>query len=326
MSARPGPAAPAVEVQDAVRLFGEHRALDGVSLTVEPGRIHGLIGPNGAGKTTLLRAITGLLDLHEGRIVVCGIDTSHDPAGVRSSIGVVPSGDRTFYLRINGLENLSFFGRLQGLRRGPSLARARECLEAVGLTAAGSRWVGPYSHGMQKRLSVARALLISPPVLLVDEATHDLDPQASAQVRDLVRQAADDGAAVLWTTQRLDELRGFADAVTVIASGRRRFQGTVPELVSRSRVRSFVLRLSNPDVAPLLEPLRAAVAGLGALETDPDLGPAHLRLLLLEDARLGSALVALEQCGATVEGCTETRSTLEDAFLALTGPVEDVSR
>src|SRR5919202_6225407 len=123
-----------------------------------------------------------------------------------------------------------FFPRLHGVRRGPAARRAAEVLEQVGLADAARQRVGLYSHGMHKRLSVARALLMRPAVLLVDEATHDLDPEGAMRVQALVRAAADEGAAVLWATQRLDEIRDFADRVTLLSAGRVRFAGSVPPL------------------------------------------------------------------------------------------------
>jgi ABC-2 type transport system ATP-binding protein len=164
----------AVEVRGLVRRFGEREALKGVDLTARTGEIHALLGPNGAGKTTLLRVLTGLVDPSEGSVRILGADGRGRAA--RGRVGLVPAGDRSFYLRISGTENLLFFARLHGMRKRAAVARAREVLEDVGLTEAAGRPVGGWSHGMQKRLSVARALLTSPPVLLVDEATHDLDP------------------------------------------------------------------------------------------------------------------------------------------------------
>src|SRR5690348_6472912 len=194
-----------VSAVDVSRQFGSTVALRHVCFEVQYGELCALLGPNGAGKTTLLRLLTGLVAPTAGTIRVGGIDVGATPAEVRRKIGWFPSGDRTFYLRLSGLENLIFFGRLHGLSRREAAARALEVLDQVELTDAARRRVGTYSHGMQKRLSMARALLMRPRFLLVDEATHDLDPVAAQRVKELVRRAALDGAAVLWTTQRLDE-------------------------------------------------------------------------------------------------------------------------
>jgi ABC-2 type transport system ATP-binding protein len=304
----------AISVQDLERRFGDVHALRGVSLDVAPGEIHALLGPNGAGKTTLLRVLTGLVEPSAGAVRLLGAAVD------KRNFGFVPSGDRSFYLRLSGEENLLFFGRLQGLSKREARLRAREALADVGLAAAGRRRVLEYSHGMQKRLSVARALLTEPPVLLVDEATHDLDPEAAVQVRELVRDLAADGTAVLWTTQRIEEIRGFADRVTFLAGGRVHFAGPVAELLTRATSRRFVLRVARRGGGPgepALDALRAACAGRATLEPARDAG--HLELDLVEGVALGDVIAAISDAGAVVLDCRRERSDVEDAFLTLAG-------
>lgn len=294
--------------QGVVRRFGEKTALDGVDLTVPPGELHALLGPNGAGKTTLTRILCGIVDLHSGMVNTGG------------EVGLVASGDRTFYLRISGLENLIFFGRLHGLRYRVARRRALELLEQVGLADAARLPVGRYSHGMQKRLSVARALLAEPSVLLVDEATHDLDPDGASRIRSLVADLANRGAAVLWTTQRIEEIRDFAHRVTLLHRGQVRFNGSVTELVARAPARRYVVnvRNGNPNRAPDPHVLQIAL-GSGARIS---LGPGDPGTFLLApgpDRALGSAIAALAASGFEVTGCRQERAEIEDAFLALAG-------
>jgi ABC-2 type transport system ATP-binding protein len=165
---------------------------------------------------------------------VLGVDTSSGSRSLRGRVGFIPSSDRSAYQRISGVENLAFFARLHGMRKREAFTRARAVLADVGLAERGDDPVGTWSHGMQQRLSVARALLTDPPVLLIDEATHDLDPAAAASVRELVAERAERGAAVLWATQRLEELRGFASEVTLMAAGTSAFNGTVEDLAARA--------------------------------------------------------------------------------------------
>ena len=308
-----------VEVREVSRTFGAVLALDRVSLLVRAGEIHGLLGPNGAGKTTLLRVLTGLVDADSGHVRVAGCDPAQSGRALRSRVGTVPSGDRSLYLRVSGLENLVFFARLQGLRRRAATRRAYEVLEAVGLQDAARTSVGVYSHGMQKRLSVARALLVDPVVLLVDEATHDLDPEAAATVRGLVQDLAARGTAVIWTTQRVDEIRGFADAVTLLAQGQVRFSGSVPELMAHALPRRYLLRLLDArgnGAAP--DPvLAAALAGLGSIERTSE-DATHFVMSLEDDAVLGDALAAVHAAGFQLLSCRDERSEVEEAFLALT--------
>jgi ABC-2 type transport system ATP-binding protein len=229
-----GDGPPAIDVRSLERRFGQRTAIAGFDLAVHPGEIHALLGPNGAGKTTLLRTLAGLVEPTLGTVRVAGIDAAKGPRGLRGKVGLVPSSDRSAYQRISGVENLAFFARLHGMRKKPAYIRARAVLADVGLADRGDDPVGGWSHGMQQRLSVARALLTDPPVLLIDEATHDLDPEAAATVRELIASRAEQGAAVLWATQRLDELRGFADQVTLMSAGTAAFRGSVEALAARA--------------------------------------------------------------------------------------------
>ena len=298
-------------------------ALDGVSLAVGSGRIEALLGPNGAGKTTLVRVLTGLVKPDEGEARVLGVDTWDCPRALRARMGLVPSGDRSLYLRISGFENLLFFGRLHGMSKGEAAARARELLELVGLGGDGDLRAAFYSHGMQKRLSIARALLTRPSVLLVDEATHDLDPEAAARTRRLVRGIADEGAAVVWATQRIEEIRGFADGVTLLREGTAAFQGTVSQLIALAAPRRYVLRLRNgqaPGSGPELVPmLRKAVAAAGTIAAAEDGDPEDFLLHLAEGAVLGDVLAAVTAEGVDVVGCREEVSEIENAYLNLAG-------
>ena len=315
---------PVVEARVVSRHFGERVALDGVSLAVGEGRIEALLGPNGAGKTTLVRVLTGLVKPDAGEARVLGVDTWECPRELRARMGLVPSGDRSLYLRISGLENLIFFGRLQGMSKRQATARAHEVLELVGLADAARLRSGFYSHGMQKRLSIARALLTEPSVLLIDEATHDLDPEAAARMRELVRGLADRGSAVIWATQRIEEIRGFADAVTLLREGQAAFQGTVSQLIALAAPRRYVLRLRNGRRSgPELEPeVRLAVAGGGTIDALDDGEPDDFLLHLSEDAVLGQVLAALTAVGVDVLGCREERSEIENAYLNLAGAGE----
>jgi ABC-2 type transport system ATP-binding protein len=305
----------ALSAERISKRFGPNQALDDVSLEVDAGEIRALLGPNGAGKTTLLRVLCGLVTPDAGTVSGLG-----ESAGRRSrarTIGLVPSGDRTFYLRLSGHENLVFFARLHGFRRRDADRLARRALERIGLPEVGRLAVGRYSHGMQKRLSVARAVIARPPILLVDEATHDLDPEGSRRVRDLVAELAAGGTAVLWATQRLEEIRGFAREVTVLHRGRSRFDGTVPELLARSAPRAFALKLGRRGDVPPMRGVAETVAGLARVTRAED-GLATFDLVLEPDVVLGDVVVRLAGSGYDVLSCRELTSAVEDVFLELT--------
>jgi ABC-type multidrug transport system ATPase subunit len=303
-----GRSEPAIKARGVVRRFGQKTALAGVDLTVAAGELHALLGPNGAGKTTLTRILCGIVDLHAGSVTTSG------------SVGLVPSGDRSFYLRLSGLENLVFFGRLHGLRRRAAQTRALRLLEEVGLSEAATLPVGRYSHGMQKRLSVARALLPEPSVLLVDEATHDLDPEGASRIRSLVADLARRGAAVLWTTQRIEEIRDFADGVTLLHRGQVRFTGSVAALIACAPARRYVVsvRNGNPHRPPDLQTLQRVIGPDARITIAPG-GPGNFLLTPGQDRALGSAIAELSGNGFEVTACRQERAEIEEAFLALAG-------
>lgn len=249
-----------------------------------------------------------------------GLETTNSPRELRQHLGLVPSGDRSFYLRISGFENLLFFARLHGMRRRAAAKRVRDVLAKVDLAEAADVRVGVYSHGMQKRLSVARALLTDPAILLLDEATHDLDPEGAHRVRELVSAIAHDGAGVVWTTQRVDEIRGFADNVTLLHRGSMRFSGSVAHLMSHAVSRRYLVQLENGRLSgsALRPALERALGGLGTIHDPRPSDPDHYLLSLADGALIGDALVSLAAAEVRVLSCTQERSEIEEAFLSLT--------
>jgi ABC-2 type transport system ATP-binding protein len=313
--------AAAVELEGVWRRFKRREALRGVDLSAEPGEIRALLGPNGAGKTTLVRILSGVVDPDRGNVRFFGIPRERLPHRLSTKlIGLAPSADRSFYLRISALENLVFFGRLYGMRRRAAAKRAAEVLEVVGLGRDARVSVNAYSAGMQKRLAVARALLMQPPILLLDEATHDLDPAGARTVQDLVAGERDRGATVVWTTQRLDEIRDFADSVTVIDRGVVRFDGSVPDLLARAFTRSYLVHLARrgDDAEDLSTELTPVLGNVAQILRHAGSGDGHYGLLLAEGVPLGEALRRIMDLGVEVISCRERRSQVEEAFLQLT--------
>lgn len=307
----------AVEVEGLCRRFGQVDALRGVDIEIAFGEIHGLLGPNGAGKTTLMRILCGLVDPTAGSAYVLDRKAGRSRE-LREVIGLVPSGDRSFYLRLSGLENLVFFARMHGMSKRAARARALELLEAVALDDVARRPISTYSHGMQKRLSFARALINDPKVLLVDEATHDLDPLAAQQVRELTVALARRGTAVVWATQRLEELVGFAHRVTVLDHGSVAFAGSVAALAATGGAHRHLVRLGANTTSPL-PALAAALGPAGDLRPAPGEDVSHALLTLSPGVSLGEALTTIIEAGAEVLSCRDETPAIERAFLAVTG-------
>jgi ABC-2 type transport system ATP-binding protein len=301
--------------------FGAREVLHGLTFRLARGTIHALLGSNGAGKTTTLRILAGLVAATGGSVRILGVDPNLGRARDRAAVGLIPSGDRSFYLRLSGRENLLFFGRLQGLSRREAALRADELIGQVGLADAARVRVGLYSHGMQKRLSAARSLIVVPALLLVDEATHDLDPDGARRVRELVSEIAASGTSIFWATQRLEEIRGFAADVLVLHEGRTVFSGTVPSLVSHTTPRRFLLRLRNggTPAAALAERLERSLAGSAAISAAGDADGETFLLDLLGSTSLGAALRVLLDGEVELLACREETPPIENAFLSLVG-------
>jgi ABC-2 type transport system ATP-binding protein len=199
-------------------------ALTEVSLEVGRGQIVGVVGPNGAGKTTLFRIIATLLEPTSGTVLMDGRDITSDPDWVRNRLGLVLEGERGVYQRLTGLQNLEFFGAMQGMGSVDARRRGSELMERLGLSHRDRRVFG-YSAGMRVRLALARSLLADPQLLLLDEPTRSLDPKASVEAMELVAGLAESGRAVLFASHRLDEIRSFCDEVIVIRDGQVRYAG-----------------------------------------------------------------------------------------------------
>lgn len=268
----------------------------------------------------MLRSLSGLVRPDAGRVRLAGGLEDPTSRQARRRFALVPSGERTFYLRLSGLENLVFFARLAGFSRREGIRRADACLEAVDLMDQRDVRVGTYSHGMQKRLAIARALLTDPPVLLFDEATHDLDPPSARRIQDLVRRSATGGAAVIWATQRVEEIRGFCDSATLLHRGEVRFDGTVPELMTYAAGQRYVLHL-RPRHGAVAEVAEVAGRATRELATVTPLAGERDRYVvtLHEGVSIGDAIAALVASGLDVVACTRERSEIEDAFMSLIG-------
>jgi ABC-2 type transport system ATP-binding protein len=205
----------AIQAVELSRAFNGRRAVRGVSFSVEEGEVFGLLGPNGAGKTTTIRMLTGQLRPTSGEARVVGCDVVRDRQALKARIGVVFEY-QNLYERMTGLENLAFAARLFGCNG----ARVREMLEKVGLADRAKDLIRSYSNGMKQRLLIARALLHRPKVLFLDEPTKGLDPTASRQIRDLVRELAAQGVTILLTTHYMEEADQLCRRLAFLNEGR----------------------------------------------------------------------------------------------------------
>lgn len=221
-----------LEIAGARRRFGDRTALAGVDLFLRPGEIYALLGRNGAGKTTLVRAICGRVRLDEGTVRLDGRDPRTD-AGARRRLGLVPQ-EIALYADLTVRENLECFGRLAGLPRSGASGASAQALDWIGLAdRAGSR-VAVLSGGMKRRVNLAAGVLHRPDVLLLDEPTAGVDPQARERIHELLADLRARGMAILLTTHDLDQAEGLADRIGILDDGALKAEGAFAELKART--------------------------------------------------------------------------------------------
>ncbi|QGR19126.1 ABC transporter ATP-binding protein [Stygiolobus azoricus] len=209
----------------------EIRALDDVSFTIPKSSVGALVGHNGAGKTTLIKILSTLIIPDQGDARINGISIREEKK-VRKNIGVMMVSERAFYFRLSGFDNLVFFGIVQGLSISEAKKRAKELLDLVGLSEFSNIQYMKYSTGMQRKLALARALLLDPPVILLDEPTLGMDPVSSRDFRSLVKELSKEGKTILMTSHNMKEVEDLADKIVLLKRGKVVAQGTREEITS----------------------------------------------------------------------------------------------
>jgi ABC-2 type transport system ATP-binding protein len=218
-----------IAVYDLVKQYGKFTAVDGLTLEVKPGEIHGFLGPNGAGKTTTLRMIAGLLRPSSGRVVVNGHDLAIEPEAAKGSLGFIP--DRPFiYEKLTAGEFLRFHGGLYGLDGTGITDRVHEMLDLFELRKWEDELVESFSHGMKQRLVMSAAFLHRPSAVAVDEPMVGLDPRGARLIKDVFRRMSERGVAILMSTHTLEVAQEMSHRISIILKGRIIAQGTVDEV------------------------------------------------------------------------------------------------
>ncbi|MER7759086.1 ATP-binding cassette domain-containing protein [Streptomyces sp. NPDC097619] len=306
----------AIYAEGLVKTFGDVRALDGVDLDVPEGTVLGLLGPNGAGKTTTVRVLTTLLQPDSGRALVAGIDVLKHPNEVRRSIGL--SGQFAAVDEyLTGRENLQMVGRLYQMGAKAAKTRADELLERFGLAEAADRTAKTYSGGMRRRLDLAAALVVRPPVMFMDEPTTGLDPRNRQALWDVIQELVSGGTTLLLTTQYLEEADHLAHDICVVDHGKVIARGTSDELKARTGgERVEVVVHERGQIPGAREVLGLYGKGSPTVEehtrklTVPVTGGAKLLAEVIRD---------LDARGIEIDDIGLRRPTLDDVFISLTG-------
>jgi lipooligosaccharide transport system ATP-binding protein len=300
--------APLIHARALTKRFGDLTAVDAIDFDVAKGEAFGFLGPNGAGKSSTMRMIGCVSPITAGTLTVLGLDPQRDGPAIRQRLGVVPQLD-TLDTELTVRENLIIYGRYFGLSRREVRERADRLLEFVQLDERATSRVDPLSGGMKRRLTIARSLVNDPELLLLDEPTTGLDPQARHAVWDRLFRLKRQGVTLVLTTHYMDEAEQLCDRLVIMDRGKIAQEGSPLELIQRLSTREVVeLRFPEdvPDVQP--EVFNGQVSRIEAL---PD------RLLLYTDD--GDALVPVAHERLQPQSVLVRRSTLEDVFLRLTG-------
>jgi len=295
-----------IRVENLAKFFGTKRAVDGLSFSVERGEVLGFLGPNGAGKSSTMRMIGAVSPASGGTLRVLGRDPERDGPEIRSRLGVVPQDDN-LDLELDVGENLHVYGRFFGLPRDEIRRRTDELLEFVHLADRRESRVDSLSGGMKRRLTIARALINEPELMLLDEPTTGLDPQARHALWDRLYRLKQRGVTLVLTTHYMDEAEQLCDRLVVMDRAKIVAEGSPRELIERYVEREVVeLRFGDRNGGPSFDGLADHVEVL------------QDRVVIGTDD--GDAVVdAVHARGLAPETVLVRRATLEDVFLRLTG-------
>lgn len=307
---------PAIIAEGLQKHYGKTHALDGLDLVAEEGKVLGLLGPNGAGKTTAVRILTTLLKPDGGHAEVMGLDVVKQANELRSRIGLAGQYAAVDE-NLTGYENLYMFGQLYHLPGSVARQRANELLARFDLLDAAKRVVKTYSGGMRRRLDLAGSLILSPPVLFLDEPTTGLDPRGRLSMWDIIGDLVADGTTVLLTTQYLEEADQLANQIVVVDQGQVIARGTADELktqIGGERIEVTVAPGSDLDAAV------AALRSYSAGEIQLNAEHRHLVMPVKNGAQLIANVVRdLDTAQIALDDLALRRPTLDDVFLTLTG-------
>ena len=304
----------AIQVQNLYKAFGEIKAVDGVSFDVEKGEIFSLLGPNGAGKTTTISMLSCLLRPDEGDALILGHSIRKDAMGVKSVLGVVPQ-EIALYEDMSARENLTFWGKMYGLRGAALKVRVNEVLEVIGLADRAKEFIKKYSGGMKRRVNIGIALLHKPQVIYMDEPTVGIDPQSRRSILDSVLSLKKEGTTVLYTTHYMEEAQELSDHIAIMDNGKLIASGTHEELVRIVGAMDRITVTINTESARVLEAWKAAKGVKQVTAEDGTL------VVLADDSNkvLPRLFETAAASGVRITSVAIQEPNLETVFLHLTG-------
>lgn len=318
--------ATAIEVTNLTKTFkkgkrfrkGETVAVDSASFKIEEGELYGLLGPNGAGKTTLVRCLANLLIPNDGEIRIFGKSFLKEPLLIRRDIGITTGGERTLYWKLSGRDNLSFFGALYGLYGKDKEKRIDYLMDLLGLKDFATERIERYSSGMRQKISLARALLHDPKVLLLDEPTLGLDPQFSRFIRTFIKEELNmkQGKTILLTTHYMDEADELCGRIAFINKGK---------IVEVNTPAGFKKEIPHKEVLEVrclgsVNPTRLEqIAGIEKISSTSKDGASHLKVITPRGEDVLSELIEYLREETKILSIDLKEPTLEDVFIYVTG-------
>lgn len=302
-----------VHMNNIVKRYGKHLALDCVDLEISKGEILGLLGPNGAGKTTLIHSLSGIINIDSGKISVFDKSYKDNMLEIKKQIGLVTQ-DITILWDLTARENLEFFGGIYGLKGEELKQRVDEALETVGLTEHSKKLPTKFSGGMQRRLNIACALVHKPRLLILDEPTVGIDPQSRKHIIDTVKELNNQGTTIIYTTHYIEEVQSIASRVVIMDQGHIIIAGTVEELVEK-------IQYEEKIKLEVVRPEDEFIEKLGKIDGVKQVTKEGKQVVII--ASIGSGVldsaISIAKGYGGVRSVNAEKPNLEDVFLTLTG-------
>jgi len=296
-----------IETQGLTKRYGKVVAVDNLELRIEAGEVYGLLGPNGSGKTTTILMLLGLTEPSAGNVRVLGLDPAREPLSLKRQVGYLPDSVG-FYGEMTAWENLAYIARLNGLPQALAKARIEQVLERMGLAEVAQRPVSAFSRGMRQRLGLAEVLLKEPKVVILDEPTLGLDPEAAQEFLQMIRGLKAEGITVLLSSHLLHQVQAICDRVGLFHKGKLVLEGRVEELAQRVLEGAYRIRLEATPLEGLAEQLQA-LPEVSQVQADAQ----GLRLEARQDIRPQVARAVLE-AGAALQSLLLERPSLDEVY------------
>lgn len=302
-----------LSIRELRKSFGSIVAVDGVSFDVNEGELYGLLGPNGAGKTTTISMMSGLIRPDGGQVSVLGQDFWANPVSAQKQMGVVPQ-DIALYQELSARENLIFWGQMAGVSAADAKERAQQLLSTLALTDRAKDPVKSFSGGMMRRVNIGCALMHRPKLLVLDEPTVGIDPQARLNILEFIDGLKKDGTSILYTTHYLEEAESLCDRIGIIDHGKLLAEGTLLELQNRlGGDQIFVLEGNFTDQPP------AQWAGITESFQVIQESSQQVTVASRRDRHPSESLKDLLNIPVELENVTFKKPSLNDVFIQLTG-------